>query len=341
MPHLYIVTHTDLDGAGSAAAALIAFGRKPEEATVVYAEPYNLHERLGDIVEYVENEDIIVISDLGPNKSSFEATVQLISKAVQAGARVYWYDHHIWDPRDIEAVQKAGASLTVDTSTCATGVVARYATKHAGTSMTDYLRELEAAVCAADLWRWNHPLAPKLFRIADSRYSDEDRNAWKDRLVAKLALGTLWDDEFEERLQDYVNKELFNFNRILKTVYTVSGKCKVVAAFKMRGPPSNSFIGASLLSRYNADIAVIVRDNGGISLRSRRVNVQVIARSLGGGGHPRAAGARITLPFYVRLVRIITPKILTRHAARIVLDAAEKNHVCEGGGEAPASARVM
>jgi len=342
MGHLFIVTHTDLDGAGSAASAIIAFGRKPEEATIIYAEPYNIHEKLRDIAEYVGDGDILVISDLGPNKSSFEETVRILAEIAGRGGRVYWYDHHIWADEDVEAVEKAGARITVDTSTCATGVVARYATQHAGSEYTDYLRELESAVCAADLWRWNHPLAPKLFRVADSRYSDEDRSEWRDRLVAKLALGTLWDDEMEDRLQDYVSKELAGFNKVLSTTYVADGKkCRVAAAFKRRGPPSNSFIGASLLSRYQADIAVIVRSNGGISLRSRRVNVQLIARELGGGGHPRAAGARIRLPLWVRLGRIITPKILTRHVAKRILAVAEGGEACSNGSGAPPSARLM
>jgi len=341
MNHLYIVTHTDLDGAGSAAAAIIAHGRKPEEATILYAEPYNIHERLQDILEYVEEDDIVILSDLGPNKNSFEETVRMIAEMAGKGAKVYWYDHHIWDDEDKAAVERAGATLTVDTSTCATGVVARYATRHAGSEYTEYLQKLESAVCAADLWRWDNPLAPKLFRVADSRYSDEDRSAWRDRLVAKLALGILWDDELEERLQDYVSKELAGFNKVLSTVYVARGECAVAAAYKYRGPPSNSFIGASLISRHSADIAVIVRSNGGISLRSRRVNVQRIARALGGGGHPRAAGARLRIPLYVRIGRIITPRILTRYVAKRILAVAREVDACGGGDGGPVSARVM
>ena len=326
--HLYVITHTDLDGVGSAAAALVSYGRSPGEATIIYAEPYNIHERLSDIIDYVEKGDIIVIADLGPNKESFPHAVQALTTAASKGARIYWYDHHVWDPGEAEAAEKAGVTLVVDRSTCATGVVGRYAPRHAGRDPPAFLAELERAVCAADLWRWDHPLAPKLFRVADAR--GEDREAWRNRLVAKFAEGVLWDEELEEKLEEYVNLELANYNRVLETVYVAEGACRVAAAYKGRGPPSNSFIGASLQARYNADVAVIVRDNGALSLRSSRVNVQRIAALLGGGGHPAAAGARIRLPVLTRIAAKLSKKMLARHAARVVLKAAEEAGVCRG-----------
>ena len=326
--HLYIVTHTDLDGVGSAAAALASYGRSPGEATIVYAEPYNIHEKLSDIIEYVDKGDIIVIADLGPNRESYSAAIEALASAASRGARVYWYDHHVWGEEEREAAEKAGVVLVVDRSTCATGVVARYAPGHAGRDPPGFLAELERAVCAADLWRWDHPLAPKLFRVADAR--GEDREAWRNRLVAKFSEGILWDDELEERLAEYVNLELANYNKILSTAYVAQGACRVVAAYKSRGPPSNSFIGASLQARFDADVAVIVRDNGAISLRSRRVNVQKIAVRLGGGGHPAAAGARIRVPLLTRLASRVSKKLLARHAARVVLKAAVEAGVCGG-----------
>lgn len=326
--HLYVVTHTDLDGVGSAAAALVSYARRPGEATIIYAEPYNIHEKLVDIIDYVDERDIVIIADLGPNRESFPHAIQALARAASKGARVYWYDHHVWSQEEVEAAEQAGITLVIDRSTCATGVVAKYAPGHAGREPPGFLEELERAVCAADLWRWDHPLAPRLFRVADAR--GEDREAWRNRLVAKFAEGVLWDEELEEKLEEYVNLELANYNRILETAYVAEGACRVAAAYKGRGPPSNSFVGASLQARYDADVAVIVRDNGAISLRSSRVNVQRIAVLLGGGGHPAAAGARVRLPILTRIAAKISKKMLARHAARVVLKAAEEAGVCRG-----------
>ncbi len=340
MGHLFIVTHTDLDGAGSAAAALIAYKRRIEDSTILFAEPYNIHEVLGDLEGSIGKGDVLVVSDLGPNKVSIEESSKILERVISSGANVDWYDHHIWPSEWQERLRSIGVRLTIDTDTCATGVVARYATKYNNVEYSDYLKMLESAVCAADLWRWDHPLAPKLFRVADTRY-EEGVEKWRLRLIAKFAEGIVWDEELSEKLESYINMELYNFNKILSHVYVASGECRVAATYKEKGPPSNSFIGASLLSRYNADIAVIIRENGGISLRSRKVNVQIVAAELGGGGHPRAAGARITIPFTSRLLGRLWKKAVSRHAARLVLKISERTNVCRGRGGEVSSARIM
>lgn len=82
------------------------------------------------------------------------------------------------------------------------------------------------------------------------------------------------------------------------------------------------------MGRYNSDIAVIIRGNGAISLRSRSVNVQRVASMLGGGGHPRASGAKINLPLWIKLVSRLYPKIVSWHVARVVYKTALKASVC-------------
>ncbi len=325
----FIVTHTDLDGVGSAAAALRIAGRSVSDSVILYAEPYNIHEILEIVRENASSGDTLIIADLGPNRDSYPRAVEIIRELVERGVNVEWYDHHIWSVEDQEKLRKAGAYLALDTSTCATGVVVHYASERRGVEPDEYLLELERAVCAADLWRWDHPLAPKLFRVADSRY-EEGREAWRNRLVEKFSNGILWDGELEEKLEEYINLELKNYNSILSTVYVTPRPCRVAAASKKRGPPSNSFIGASLQSRYDADIAVIIRDNGGMSLRSKKVDVQKIAVELGGGGHPRAAGARIKIPFTTRILSLLLGRrMLSRYAAKKVREAALRIGSCE------------
>jgi oligoribonuclease NrnB/cAMP/cGMP phosphodiesterase (DHH superfamily) len=103
---------------------------------------------------------------------------------------------------------------------------------------------------------------------------------------------------------------------------------RVAAVYKKAGPPPNSMIGAMLLSRFRADIAVIARPNGGVSLRSRSVNVQKIAEAMGGGGHERAAGARVEIPLHVRLLQAFYRRAVPRWVAVKVLKIAEENRIC-------------
>lgn len=319
--HLFIVTHTDLDGAGAAAAALRITGRKIDESTIVFAEPYNLDRKMGELKEIVSQGDMVVVADLGINANSFNGILDAVKYLSSTGARIEWYDHHVWSDDEINAVREAGALVIVDRSTCATGVVARHMSQLRGVK-DEFLSELEAAVCAADLWRWDHHMAPKLFRVAGDRNDEE----WKLKLIEKLSSGVLWDDELEEKLEQYVNEELRGFNDVLSTVYVgeADGYRIAVAYKRTRGPPGSSMIGASLLFRYNSDVAGIVRRDGGLSLRSRRVNVQEVAKALGGGGHPAAAGAKINVPLLVKLASILYPKAMSWYAYKVIAGALRR-----------------
>ena len=323
--HLVIVTHTDLDGVGAAASAMRALGRTGE-ATILFAEPYNVHEVLrGEALEYVDKGDGLVVSDIGYNSGVYTELVRLVGELASRGVKVEWYDHHVWDDAAVEGLRRAGARVVVDRSTCATGVVARYIDGGSSYERDEYLRELERAVCSADLWRWDHPLSPKLFRVVGERRGGED---WKRRLAVKLAEGVMWDDEMEARLEEYVNLELRGYEAVMGTVVTrIVDGVKLAVAVKGRGPPSSSMIGSLLLSRFNADVAVIARLDGGISFRSSRVNVRDLAASLGGGGHPRASGAKVRLNPLVKLASRLHPKILSFYISWVVA-----KHIRKMGG---------
>lgn len=318
--HVYVVTHTDLDGVGSAAVALRILRRRPgRDSTIIFTEPYELHEVLGSIEGYLEKGDMLIVADLGLNEDTRKPVIEIVRRLTSKGVLVEWYDHHVWDPDDISTLSKLGVRINIDRTTCATGVVAKYM----AVDNDSFLAELVDAVCSADLWRWSNSLSPKLFRAVGSR---EASNEWRVRVLEKFLDGILWDEELERKLEAYVNEELRNVKEILRTKYIVEEEgLRIAVAYKENGPPANSIIGALLTSRYKADIAVIVRPNGGISLRSRRVNVQRIASRLGGGGHPRAAGAKIPIPLWVRILKPLTPRIITFYVARLIARCVRGN----------------
>ncbi|MEN3000174.1 MAG: DHHA1 domain-containing protein [Acidilobaceae archaeon] len=317
MNHVYVITHTDLDGVGAAAALLRVLGRRRGEgATVLYSEPYDLHETLQLLGRYLERGDLVAVTDLGLNEERKEETKRAVRDLVRR-ARVEFYDHHVWEESDVAGLLEMGATLYIDRSTCATGVVVNYATRSRGMEPDRFLKELELAVCSADLWRWDHPLSPKLYRAVGAR---EEGREWRDRVLDKLVEGKLWDEELERRVEQYIDEELRRVSKALETVYvTERGGIRVAFAVKEEGPPANGIIAAILMSRYEAQIAGIMRPNGGLSLRSRKVDVQRIAARLGGGGHVRAAGARIKLPFLISLLSEVYPRALSWYGANKVL----------------------
>ncbi len=319
---LTVVTHTDLDGIASAAIYLRLAGAEPGvDAEVVMTEPYKLAKTLAN----VKPRKRLAIMDLGPNSSTFSEVLSALKRLIEAGVKVEWYDHHRWDEAWIDELRKAGVGLHVDVSTCAAGVVARYAPQELESEVDEHIERLVSATCAADLWRWDDPLAGKLYRVVD-RFKGARGDEWKRKLLKGFYEGSLWWPDLDEALEEYLKLEFKGFERAKRNTLVKSfNGCRVVFVLKEPGPPNASILGNALLSRYNADVAVIVRKRGrGISLRSRGVNVREIAYALGGGGHPRAAGAPLNLPLLYRLFSLVYPKARLRYAARLVEAAIQR-----------------
>lgn len=332
-----IITHNDLDGAAAAASYLRIIGVKPQDAVIMFAEPYNIDQVIDRLTPYLEPHTTMVFMDIGFNSQSTPRAIDRLRSAAVKDLEVEWYDHHVWAEEDVNAVQKLGARLFVDRSTCGAGVVIRYASKLYGVEVDDFMNRLERAVCAADLWRWDDPLAPKLFRASTSP-PDTRNGQWKEKLVEKFFNGILWDDELQARLESYLKEELANSSNELKDSYSVgSDGCVIASVVRSSDLPSDSILGSMLVSRAHANAAALIKRKSfrrvSLSLRSRGgANVQVIARQLGGGGHPRASGASMSLPLHVALLGLISRKYLAKYVSQRLLEIAIATEACKGSG---------
>ncbi|AEM39720.1 phosphoesterase DHHA1 [Pyrolobus fumarii 1A] len=338
---LSIITHTDLDGVSAAAIALrLAGARLGEDARLEFTEPYKLHKTLKSVARSASPGETIIIADIGANPSTLDAVVSLLREAVGRGARIAWFDHHRWEESWKEKLRDIGADIYVDNDTCGAGVVARYAPEILGGEIDDFIEDLVGATCAADIWIWDHPAAPKLYRVVDwKRGCAGDK--WRRRLVEKFASAKslqeiLGDEEVQRALMEYVNTELRNYTEAVRAVQIVAvNGCKAVVALKKSGPPSRSFLARTLAARYRADLVVVIHKRG-LSFRSEKVNVRELAKYLGGGGHLRAAGAPLAMPILWRIASIFYPKLRLRWAARRVEEALR----AVGCRELPADHRV-
>ncbi len=335
-----IVTHNDLDGEAAAAAYLRIVNTRPEEAHIEFAEPYELHLALQRAAQHVVSGGSVALMDLGFNAESTPKALNIIRDLVANGVRVEWYDHHIWSDEEAGLVRQAGAELYIDRSTCGAGVVIHYASKTRGLEPDEYLLRLERAVCAADLWRWDDPMAPRLFR-ASSSYSPNGSSTakWRLAMIQYFYEGQMWNEAMELRLRSYLQAELASSTSELDTVSVSShGPCRAAAVLRTRDLPSDSIMGSILVSRYKASMGAMVKRRGlsrvSLSLRSRgSANVQVIAKALGGGGHPRAAGAAMNVPLIVYLLSYVYPRVLTAYVARRVSELAASLGACNDSVE--------
>ncbi|AFZ69806.1 putative DHD superfamily phosphohydrolase [Caldisphaera lagunensis DSM 15908] len=329
---IYIITHNDLDGMGGAASILRILGKKLNDSVIIFAEPYNVENAIEGIIDSVNKGDYLFLVDIGSNKNNISYVYNYFKEISKKGVEIYWFDHHVWEDKDIQLIKSIGVNVIVDTSTCGTGVAIKYASKIFEKNIDDFLEKLEKAICASDIWKWDDELGAKLFRAT---YANGGLNGleWKFKVIDKFINGIIWDEELEEHLRYYIRKELEGYDRILSTLKTYGNSCKVSGVFKDTDIPSDSIVGAMILSRSNSDIAVIIKKKGfnlvSLSLRSRdKANVQLIAKSLGGGGHPKASGASMNIPLYVSLISLFDKSFLIKYVIKNIYSLALNNNSC-------------
>ena len=183
--------------------------------------------------------------------------------------------------------------VTIDISECGTTLFYNYL-KTIGLKETKVLNEYVNSVKNLDLWLFEQNkdcVAPKLGNLFDFygvlRYIIEFTKHLKEDECFKF-------NEFEEKILEILNDEekIYIDKRELRMTvckyedYNVG----IVFAEKYRSELGNEL----LIRNKNLDFVVIINLNGGISLRSREVDVSVIASKFNGGGHKLASGFGIS-----------------------------------------------
>ncbi len=307
-----VITHTDMDGIGSAALYIYLQGEKPVE--IIFSEPYNLDKGLSRInPSKVEK---IALMDLGMNPRIMDKIFRYIKYFREKGLEIEWYDHHVWDKSWINKLEELGVKLYIDRTTCATGVIAKYAPRRRNSIDRDFIKELVDGVCAGDLWRFDHWRGPWYLRLVRRR----DSTKWRLHVIDVISQGVLWSNEFTDVIIERVENELREYSRLGENYLVREYMGVVIAVAPSSKTVDNSFSAAYVMGRTQADIVAIVSNDGKISFRSRTVNVREIATRLGGGGHPRAAGAKIKVPLIVRLKTLFNGEAVLRYVLERIID---------------------
>ncbi|MGC8563656.1 MAG: DHH family phosphoesterase [Fervidicoccaceae archaeon] len=315
-----LYTHGDLDGIASAAVYIYLLRKKDERAEFIvnFAEPGNLYKVLSSTLPEDLEGATIAIMDLGLNPTSSDKILSILGK-ISGKVKIEWFDHHVWSDSEVSNARNAGISLFLERDTCAAGVVARHA--FGGLEPYENLWVLVDAVCSSDLWKWDTPLSPLYYRAFGKR-----EKKMKREILNLFSEGVIWSDYLSEAVEEYVNLELKGYNIGLKRakVLNLNG-INVVIVVKPKGPPNSSLLASFLMSRLDAEIAVVVREDGPVSLRSRGFDVNKIARCLGGGGHPMASGALLKIPIWMKVFSFFVPQLYRTLLERSI---AEKIKTC-------------
>ena len=311
-----IITHVDADGIGSSTLVAREILSRGGSYRIIFTQPDRVYSYLAKLSKYVSSSSIssIYITDLAPNKNYVHSIADLVKRYSESNIKIYWLDHHIWDSELSNILSSSGAEVYVDTSTCATGVVRRFFSLE-----DEFSIDLEKVICSIDLWRFDDHRSAYFTRLVSYRDDDEWRNLLVNKLIELKSIDQLisWGMRF---IIDLMDKELFEYSKYLEEAIqkTFCG-IKFIVVLKSR----NSSIGTSQLGHYllsatHSDVAVIIRENGSISFRSREYNVRDLALHFGGGGHRLASGGAVELSLLEKFViklglrKILINKVLNR-----------------------------
>jgi oligoribonuclease NrnB/cAMP/cGMP phosphodiesterase (DHH superfamily) len=200
---------------------------------------------------------------------------------------VEWRDHHRWRDDEAARVRKEVTLLHIDTTVCATGIVA-----------SDLLpdnpvaSEVAHVVCDYDLWKHNDPRSAVLGQVLQRK---KNREHVRDCLLAGV-----FSDELIERESAGIKAEMDAMMRRSLRHTTILGKKYRIAFAPLYGYPSET--AHFIRDQKKTDIEVIIGKDGRFSLRSVPPVSHLIAREFSGGGHPGAAGGSFNFSVLDRFV---------------------------------------
>ena len=293
--HVIHLTHNDLDAVGADAIHRMKYGT---DGVFSIWSSVGKFSALFNIVAHCKGHgDLLSISDLGYHRD----TETIAEKARTNNWKVEWRDHHRWRDDEVARIQKNVALLHIDTSVCATGIVARDLLPENAVA-----GEVARVVCDYDLWKHADPRSAVLGQVLQRK---KNREHVRNCLVAGIFSDALIESENAE-----IKAEMdAMMHKSLRQATFLGSKYRIAFA-PLYGYPSET--AHFIRDEKKTDIEVIIGKDGKFSLRSVPAISHLIARHFGGGGHPNAAGGSFNFTVIERFTWWLFKK--SRHFAEFV-----------------------
>lgn len=279
-----------LDGTGAVIIAQRALGA--ENCGVFYSQPNYIHETLNHLVEdgHEGNGRALHIMDLALNGRSFDSIVASCRALQSRGWNIEWRDHHhkSWENLDLDRLRPLLDVLDVNTDASESGasmVQQALAPKDA------FARKLAETIRDRDLW-WNKTPDSETLEFALTWMKTDD---FVEHLLAKTGRNKVVDAVIQDAADQQRHLTEMESAYLLKFARGFDAPNGMKAAVVYGNLPKN--VGLHELLEGGADVAVNLRPNGAMSIRSRKevAICHKIAGHYNGGGHPNASGGRMQL----------------------------------------------
>ena len=325
-----VVSHANcLDGVGAAIVTLRTLGA--DQVGVAYVQPGDMAEVLQFYTAFAGKGRRLLVADLSLQPEQFDAIVAACRRLGKGGWLVEWRDHHHkqWEGVDLTRLRRELVVLQVNTDASESGASLQ---QQALAPNDPFLRRLAETVRDRDLW-WNKTPDSETLEFA---LSDLGTHDFVTHFLLAPADGPVVDKVIAEAAQRERDGQKASLDRLLAgSRYFGEGPTRVGVVYGWL--PKNTGL-HELLSDHGCRIAVNVRPNGKVSLRSQKgADVcHMVARTISGGGHPNASGGDLGLKgaafwwYVLRRGRVKATERLARAAVE-ALQAAPAQTPAQGG----------
>lgn len=295
------VTHrADYDGIASGALIIRYAYLHLKEPFMVFLKDYSDGPNLIEEPLIKLKECKLYIADLSTSFKDLPKVADRIKR--MKGCEVYWFDHHPTSEESVNLLKGAGVNLDLREDRF---VAAKIVFQNLYEKMRiedEVAKRVSDYAVEADNWRFESEETRDLMDLVSFyNYLDEDSPLTPNLISFLLHLASL--KEAGTLLTELHRKHIAIYRKMLDRARKLI--LNTVDLFELNGTKyaiayspnlvSGSQAADYLLSTYDVDIAFVVKEDGTASVRRRGdVDVSKIAKLFGGGGHPYAAGMKLT-----------------------------------------------
>ncbi len=291
---VFVVHHNDFDGIMGAVALY-----RLHSAEEFKSFPTSRRRFLKTFKRAInEGPDLLYVVDIGPNESELDEIENVLK---DKEFELVWMDHHKWSDKILETLKRYGRVI-YDRSTCGAGLAARYV-KEMGVDLCSCCEELVELSCDIDLWIRKDPRSEKMSVALGN-------DKWRPYLVEKLWRCVGWDKDWEDAYEETINEMKEFLKKALKNaiIVKVEDVEAIVIPITKKQIAWVSFLAEFLRQERPYDVIIFESDVGSLHMRrgSEKVDLSELARLLGGGGHPAAAGASVDYGLFDKVIHKLT-----------------------------------
>ena len=306
-----------LDGVGAAIVTLRAMG--PANVGVAYVQPGDMAHVLSHFSKVAGRGRTLLVADLSLQPDQYDSIIASCEALDANGWKVQWRDHHHkqWEGLQLSRLEKHLMVLKVNSDATESGASLQ---QQALAPRDDFLRRLAETVRDRDLW-WNKTPDSETLEFA---LTDLGTDAFVQHFLQADPGSPIVDATIQAAAQRERDRQAGAKAKLLSEArYWGGGATKVGVVYGWL--PKNTGL-HDLLEDHGCHVAINVRPNGKVSLRSRKEApvCHLVAREFNGGGHPNASGADLGLKglsywwYVLRHGKVAATERMARVAVRVL-----------------------